>query len=84
MSIVMPCRRSNECASPFEWVHRYVLETEDQKMANKRPKPEAIVSKVPQVEVLMGQGLPRLDAIRQIALLNKRITAGGSSTVGWV
>ena len=32
-------------------------------MANKRPKPEEIVSKLRQVEVLMGQGMPRLDAI---------------------
>lgn len=35
-------------------------------MANKRPKPEEIVSKLRQVEVLMGQGMSRLDAIRQI------------------
>ncbi len=33
-------------------------------MANKRPKPEEIVSKLRQVEVLMGQGMSRLDAIR--------------------
>ena len=37
-------------------------------MANKRPKPEEIVSKLRQVEVLMGQGMPRLDAIRQIGV----------------
>ncbi|NVO26728.1 IS3 family transposase [Donghicola sp. C2-DW-16] len=35
-------------------------------MANKRPKPEEIVTKLRQVEVLTGQGMPRLDAIRQI------------------
>ena len=35
-------------------------------MANKRPKPEEIVSKLRQVEVFMGQGMSRLDAIRQI------------------
>jgi len=35
-------------------------------MANKRPKPEEIVSKLWQVEVLMGQGIARLNAIRQI------------------
>ena len=34
-------------------------------MANKRPKPEEIVSKLRQAEVLMGQGMSRLDAIRQ-------------------
>jgi len=37
-------------------------------MANKRPKPEEIISKIRQVEVLMGQGMPRLDAIRQISI----------------
>ena len=37
-------------------------------MANKRPKPEEIVSKLRQVEVLQGQGMPRIDAIRQIAV----------------
>ncbi len=35
-------------------------------MANKRPKPEEIVTKLRQVEVRAGQGMPRLDAIRQI------------------
>ena len=33
-------------------------------MANKQPKPEEIVTKLRQVEVLMGQGMSRLDAIR--------------------
>ena len=37
-------------------------------MADKRPKPEEIVMKLRQVEVLTGQGMPRLDAIRQIAV----------------
>ena len=37
-------------------------------MANKRPKPEEIVMKLRQVEVLTGQGMPRLDAIRQIGV----------------
>ena len=40
-------------------------------MANKRPKPEAIVSKLRQVEVLMGQGMSRLDAIRQIGVVEQ-------------
>jgi hypothetical protein len=34
-------------------------------MAVRRPKPEEIVVKLRQVEVLMGQGMPRIDAIRQ-------------------
>ena len=37
-------------------------------MAIKRPKPEEIVVKLRQVEVLMGQGTPRIDAIRQISV----------------
>lgn len=37
-------------------------------MANKRAKPEEIVSKLRQVDVLVGQGMPRADAIRQISV----------------
>jgi len=37
-------------------------------MAIKRPKPEETVVKLRQVEVLMGQGMPRIDAIRQISV----------------
>ncbi len=40
-------------------------------MTNKRPKPEDIVSKLRQVEVLMGQGMSRLDAIRQIGVVEQ-------------
>ena len=40
-------------------------------MTNKRPKPEEIVSKLGQVEVLMGQGMSRLDAIRQIGVVEQ-------------
>ena len=40
-------------------------------MAKKRPKPEEIVSKLRQVEVLMGQGVSRLDAIRQIGVVEQ-------------
>ena len=40
-------------------------------MGNKRPKPEEIVSKLRQVEVLMGQGMSRLDAIRQIGVIEQ-------------
>ena len=40
-------------------------------MANKRPNPEEIVSKLRQVEVLMGQGMSRLDAIRQIGVVEQ-------------
>ena len=40
-------------------------------MANIRPKPEEIVTKLRQVEVLIGQGLSRLDAIRQIGVVEQ-------------
>lgn len=49
-------------------------------MANKRPKPEEIVTRLRQVEVLTGQGMPRLDAIRQIGVTEQtfyRWSAGG-------
>ena len=35
-------------------------------MANKRHEPEDIVQKLPQVDVLVGQGMARMDAIRQV------------------
>ncbi len=38
-------------------------------MANKRPKPEEVVSKLRQVEVLMGQGMSPPDAISKIGIV---------------
>ena len=35
-------------------------------MANKRHKPEEIVQKLRQVDVLVGQGMQRVDAIREV------------------
>ena len=52
-------------------------------MAIKRPKPEEIIVKLRQIEVLMGQGMPRIDTIRQISGLNKPITVGKRNTVEW-
>ena len=40
-------------------------------MGNKRPTAEEIVNKLRQVEVLMGQGMSRLDAIRQIGVVEQ-------------
>ncbi len=40
-------------------------------MAKKRPKPEEVVSKLRQVEVLIGQGMSRLEAIRQIFVVEQ-------------
>lgn len=37
-------------------------------MANKRHKPEEIVAKLRQVDVLRGQGMTAADAIRQIGI----------------
>lgn len=37
-------------------------------MSNKRPRPEEFVSKLRQVEVLIGQGMSRVDAVRQIGV----------------
>ena len=34
-------------------------------------KPEEIISKLQQVEVLIGQGMSRLDAIRQIGVVEQ-------------
>jgi transposase len=37
-------------------------------MANRRHKPEEIVTKLRQVEVLVGQGMARIDAIREVRI----------------
>lgn len=50
-------------------------------MANKGPKPEEIVTRLRQIEVLTGQGMPHLDAIRQIGVTEQtfhRWSAGGT------
>lgn len=38
-------------------------------MADKRPKPKEIISKVRQVKMSIGQGIYRLDAIRHIGVV---------------
>ena len=40
-------------------------------MSNKRHKPEEIVTKLRQVEVLVGQGMARIDAIREIGIVEQ-------------
>ena len=37
-------------------------------MGEKRHSPEEVVTKLRQVEVLVGQGMARIDAIRQISI----------------
>jgi hypothetical protein len=64
-------------------------------MAGKREKPEEIVSKLRQVEVLQGQGATIAEAVRQIGgeafkpppvrgecRTSKRFIVGGSSMAG--
>lgn len=41
---------------------------EDREMARKRHKPDEIVTKLRQVEVLRGQGVTMADAVRQIGV----------------
>ncbi len=43
-------------------------------MANKRQRPEEIVMRLRKVEVLTGQGMPRLDAIRPQPLGSSNMT----------
>ena len=40
-------------------------------MANKRHKPEEIVTKLREVDVLVGQGMARIDAIRQVRIVEQ-------------
>jgi hypothetical protein len=50
-------------------------------MGIKRLKPEEIATKLRQIEVLVGQGMARIDAIRKLASQNKRTITGASNTV---
>ena len=50
-------------------------------MAAKRHKPEEIVTKLRQVEVLVGQGVARIDAIREVRITEQRPTTGGASNM---
>lgn len=45
-------------------------------MANKRTKPEEVVIKLHQVEVLVGQGMLRTDAVRTISVAGKTCYRG--------
>ena len=51
-------------------------------MANKRAKPEEIITKLRQAEVLMGQGMSRLDAIRQIGVVEQTYEGTEASPEG--
>ena len=43
-------------------------------MAIKRHKPEEIVAKLRQVEVLVGRGMARIDAIRELPTVGCRLS----------
>ena len=40
-------------------------------MANKRHKPEEIVTKLRQVDVVVGPGMARIDGIRQVRIVEQ-------------
>ena len=54
-------------------------------MGIKRHRPEEIVTKLRQVEVLVGQGLARIDAIREVQITEQTFyrTDGVSNTEEW-
>ena len=54
-------------------------------MGIKRHRPEVIVTKLRQVEVLVGQGLARIDAIREVQITEQTFyrTDGVSNTEEW-
>ena len=52
-------------------------------MGIKRHTPEEIVTKLRQVEVLVRQGMARIDAIRQSVLPNRRTIVGASTMGVW-
>ncbi len=47
-------------------------------MTTKRHKPEEIVTKLRQVDVLVGQGMARVDAIRQVSVTEQTYYTKGS------
>ena len=54
-------------------------------MGIKRHRPEVIVTKLRQVEVLVGQGLARIDAIREVQITEQTFyrTDDASNTEEW-
>jgi putative transposase len=52
-------------------------------MGIKRHKPEEIVTKLRQVEVLVGQDVARIDAIREVQITEQAFYRWLSSMVAW-
>ncbi len=40
-------------------------------MAKKRHKPEEIVTKLRQIDILIGQGMARIDTIREVRIVER-------------
>ncbi len=75
LDILVQTRRNAKAAKQLEPPHlnwsTVMFRKWRTKNGKKRPKPEENVSKLRQVEVLMGQGMSRLDAIRQIGVVEQ-------------
>ena len=52
-------------------------------MANNCHKPEEIDTKRRQVEFLVGQGMARIDAIREVRITEQIFCRYASNTVAW-
>jgi hypothetical protein len=52
-------------------------------MARKRYKPEEIVAKLRQADVLHGQGMARIDAIREITPPHQRVSPNRAGVEAW-
>jgi hypothetical protein len=53
-------------------------------MATKRHKPEEIVTKLRQVEVLVGQGMARICAAQKADAMLERGNPDGERVQGWI
>ena len=61
---------------PLKWSTHwdsFIPQLEDQRMAGRREKPEDIVTKLRQIEVLQGQGMTIADAARQIGVSEQTV-----------
>ena len=75
MTALRPARRKPE-PPPFELVRVDREGSGGPRIDVKRPRPEQIFLKLRHVEGLMGQGMPRIDAIRQIGLTEQISRSG--------
>ena len=53
-------------------------------MGIKRHRPEEIVTKLRQVEVLVGQGLARIDAIREVQITEQTFYRWQKQQTTWI